>query len=320
MLMHAMMFKASHPPRDCSPPDLMPQIEPPARITTRAMQVHPVTFVAFRQSPWHHYGVLGLEQTQVAIRSPYLDNDVVKMVYRAPGSVAANEEGRLRLIREGNPALADLRTDRGIGGPNSVFTRGFLEFLFKAEYAYDYGMPQWAARLDHLFAPFHLERLWLGRHKSFIFACGIAMSLQTMSAISCSTRRSLARPYLVPETVRTIVNGHVKGDHNYTTEIHRLLTLELTHRLFLDVPVNVETTVGPREQLLKAFERFSEWLDRYGEVSTISRPSTRVPWDNALSLSITGSLFGNFRRIPDRFCEAFVPSARSCFGSPSDFP
>ena len=46
--------------------------------------------------------------------------------------------------------------------------------------------------------------------------------------------RSLARPYVVPEAVRTIVNGHLKGDRNYTIEINRLLTLELTHRLFLD--------------------------------------------------------------------------------------
>src|SRR5258708_26330537 len=46
--------------------------------------------------------------------------------------------------------------------------------------------------------------------------------------------RSLARPYLKPEAVRTIVNGHLKGNRNYTTEIHRLLSLELTHRLFVD--------------------------------------------------------------------------------------
>ena len=46
--------------------------------------------------------------------------------------------------------------------------------------------------------------------------------------------RSLARPYVVPETVRTIVNAHLKGGCNYTIEIHRLLALELTHRLFLD--------------------------------------------------------------------------------------
>ena len=41
----------------------------------------------------------------------------------------------------------------------------YQEFTFKAEYAYDYGMPQWLARLDHVFAPLRLEKLFLGRHK-----------------------------------------------------------------------------------------------------------------------------------------------------------
>jgi hypothetical protein len=31
-----------------------------------------------------------------------------------------------------------------------------------------------------------------------------------------------------------VVQGHLKGDRNYTTEIHKLLTLELVHRCFLD--------------------------------------------------------------------------------------
>jgi asparagine synthase (glutamine-hydrolysing) len=48
--------------------------------------------------------------------------------------------------------------------------------------------------------------------------------------------RSLARPYLNPDAVRTIVNGHLKGNRNYTTEIHRLLSLELVHRLFIAAP------------------------------------------------------------------------------------
>jgi asparagine synthase (glutamine-hydrolysing) len=178
--------------------------------------------------------VLGLEQTQVAVRSPYLDNDVVKTVYRAPGSVAANQEGRLRLIREGNPALAKLRTDRGIGGVNGVFTRGFLEFLFKAEYAYDMGMPQWVARLDHLFAPLHLEHLWLGRHKVFHFRVWYRDELANYVREVLLDPCSLARPYVVPKGVQAIVDGHLKGSRNYTTEIHRLITLELTHRLFLD--------------------------------------------------------------------------------------
>jgi asparagine synthase (glutamine-hydrolysing) len=234
MLLHAVMFKPEEPARGLFQPEVLPQIHAARETYDTSRQVDPVTFIAFRQSPWHHYGVLGLEQTQVAVRSPYLDNDVVKTVYRAPGSVTANEEGRLRLIREGNPALARLRTDRGIGGLNSVFTRGFLEFLFKAEYAYDMGMPQWVARLDHLFAPLHLERIWLGRHKAFHFRVWYRDELANYVREMLLDHRSLARPYVVPQAVQAIVNGHLKGNRNYTTEVHRLLTLELTHRLFLD--------------------------------------------------------------------------------------
>jgi asparagine synthase (glutamine-hydrolysing) len=234
MLLHAVMFKATPPVAYLFHSDVTPQLHAASETYNASQRVHPVTFIAFRQSPWHHFGVLGLEQTQVAIRSPYLDNDVVKTVYQAPGSVAANEQGRLRLIRDGSPALAGIRTDRGIGGLNRLVTRGFLEFSFKAEYAYDYGMPQWVARLDHLFKPLHLERLWLGRHKPFHFRVWYRDELAGYVRDILFDSRALARPYIVPETVRTVVNSHLKGDHNYTIELHRLLTLELTHRLFLD--------------------------------------------------------------------------------------
>lgn len=235
MLLHAVMFKAEEPAPGLFHTDLEPQVRRAKETYHRSQQVHPMTFVAFRQSPWHHFGVLGLEQTQVAVRSPYLDNDLVKTIYKAPGTIAANEEARLRLIREGNPALAKLRTDRGIGGLNSAFTRGLLEFLFKAEYAYDYGMPQWVAQVDHLFAPLHLERIWLGRHKVFHFRVWYRDDLANYVREILFDQRSLARSYVNAGTVRKIVQGHLKGNRNYTTEIHRLMTLELTHRLFIDL-------------------------------------------------------------------------------------
>jgi asparagine synthase (glutamine-hydrolysing) len=234
MLLNSVMFKAVAPAEGLFNSDLTPQIDAAKTTYSDARRGDPLTFIAFRQSPWHHYGVLGLEQSQVAVRSPYIDNDVVKTVYKSPGSTATNEEGRLRLIREGNPVLAGLRTDRGIGGLNSVITRGFLEFLFKAEYAYDSGMPQWVAQVDHMFGPLHLERIWLGRHKVFHFRVWYRDQLAGYVREILLDRRSLARPYVNTEAVRTIVEGHLKGNRNYTTEIHRLMTLELMHRLFLD--------------------------------------------------------------------------------------
>jgi len=234
ILLHAVMFKADEPAAGLFQPEVSQRIRAARETYDSALRGHPVTFVAFRQSPWHHYGVLGLEQTQVAIRSPYLDNDVVKTVYKAPGSIAVNGEARLRLIREGNPVLAKLRTDRGVGGLNNGITRAGLEFLFKAEYAYDYGMPQWVAQIDHMFGSLHLERIWLGRHKVFHFRVWYRDQLANYVREMLFDPRSLARPYVEPKAVRAVVDGHIKGNRNYTTEIHRLLTLELTHRLFVD--------------------------------------------------------------------------------------
>lgn len=235
ILLQAVMFKAVAPTAGLFEP-LRDEIGAGIRTYRVARQVHPISFVAFRQSPWHHYGILGLEQTQVGIRSPFLDNDVVKTAYRAPGpdTLRANEKVRARLIREGNPALANLRTDRGSGGLNSALTHLYLEFFFKAEYAYDMGMPRWMARIDHLFAPFHLERIWLGRHKPFHFRVWYRDHLNDYVRQMLLDDRALSRPYVNRAGVERIVKGHLRGDENHTDELHRLLALELAHRIFID--------------------------------------------------------------------------------------
>jgi len=232
----AVMFKAVMPKGDVFRPEIATQISRAAETYRDLLRGNRTSMVAFGQTAAYHFGVLMLEQTQLTLRSPYLDNQIVRTVFRAP-RVEEGEDVRLRLIREGSPALARLRTDRGLGGSNRIaaaLSRGYLEFTFKAEYAYDYGMPQWVARLDHAFAPFHLERLWMGRHKLFHFRWWYRTVLARYVQEMLLDRLSLQRPYLNPSAVQAIVKGHLRGDHNYTTEIHRLLSLELLHRLFVD--------------------------------------------------------------------------------------
>jgi asparagine synthase (glutamine-hydrolysing) len=205
---------------------------------------HALSFIAFRQTPWHHYGLLALEQTQLSLRSPYLDNDLVRTTFRAPNSGVAkadvfkDSKECSRLISDGSATLGRMRTDRGLAGasgtPFGAVSRGWLEFTFKAEYAYDYGMPQWLARIDHLFSLLHLERLFLGRHKFNHFRVWYRDALSEYVRGMLLDSRSLMRPYLDRKGVEAIVSGHLKGDRNYTTEIHQVLTLELIHRLFLD--------------------------------------------------------------------------------------
>jgi asparagine synthase (glutamine-hydrolysing) len=233
---HAVMFKPMPPADEMFHPDFLPNIHRARQTYVSIRNVHPVTFAAFRQSPWYHHGILALEQTQLTVRSPYLDNDFVRTVFRAP---ALNDtDVRLRLIGDGNEALRRIPSDRGVGGTfdpvTSAIVRGYLEFTFKAEYAYDYGMPQWVAHTDHMLAALHLERLFLGRHKFLHYRVWYRDALSAYVREILLDPRTLSRPYLERKSIEQIVSGHLDGDRNNTTTIHKMLTLELLQRLFFD--------------------------------------------------------------------------------------
>ena len=231
-------FKPVEPPQGLFSQEFISHVHKANETYAGLLEGNPVSFAVFRQAPWHHHGLLALEETQLALRSPYLDNELVRTVFRAPESALTSNEVSLRLITEGNTALRHIRTDMGVAGNRSplhaVASRRLLEFTFKAEYGYDYGMPQWVAGIDHVFSRFHLERLFLGRHKFYHFRVWYRDVLSTYVREVLLDSRSLSRPYLQRRTVEKIVEGHLKGDRNYTTAIHKLLTLEHLHRLFID--------------------------------------------------------------------------------------
>lgn len=235
---HTVMLSPKARARGLYRPEFVTHINTADDTCADVQREHPVTFAAFRQSPWYHHGILGLEQTQLTVRSPYLDNDFVRTVYRSPQSAGICDDIRPRLIHDGDPRLGRIRTDRGVGGEagplTTTFTRALLEFTVKAEYAYDYGMPQWLARIDHLLSPLHLERLFLGRHKMSHFRVWYRDALSHYVREMLLDARTLNRPYLERPAVESVVEAHLKGDRNYTSEIHQVLTLELLHRTFFD--------------------------------------------------------------------------------------
>jgi asparagine synthase (glutamine-hydrolysing) len=239
ILRHAVMFKPDEPPQELFERELLAHVHEAAITYTGFRQKqHPVTFAAFTQSPWYHHGILAMEQSQLTVRSPFLDNDFVRTVYRAPKDYASDGDVRLRLIKDGTPALGRVRSDRGVGGEGNGLTsalgRVYQEFTFKAEYAYDYGMPQSVARADHLLSALRLERLFLGRHKLLHFRVWYRDQLAGYVRQILLDPRTLSRPYLKKKSVERIVDGHLRQGLNYTMPIHKLITLELLHRLFVD--------------------------------------------------------------------------------------
>jgi asparagine synthase (glutamine-hydrolysing) len=231
-------FKPVEPVPGLFHPDLSADLAQAKQTYGGLLQVHPLSFAVFRQAPWHHYGLLSLEQSQLSLRSPYLDNDLVKTVFQAPQSTLTGNDISLRLIQDGDPELRRIRTDLGAGGslPSVLaeLQRKYLEFTFKSEYAYDYGMPQAVARVDHALAPFHLERLFLGRHKFYHFRVwyrdALAGYVREMLLDPCT----LSRPWWQKNRLQEVVHDHLSGKRNYTTAIHKILTLELVQRLFVD--------------------------------------------------------------------------------------
>ena len=231
-------FKPVQPPPGLFTPDFLSHVDSTEAAYNSLIHGHPLSFATFRQAPWHHYGLLALEQTQLTIRSPFLDNDLVRTLFRAPQLSLGNDDISLRLIADGNKSLLRIRTDRGLAGEhrglNAAASRKFLELTAKAEYAYDYGMPQSLARVDYLLAPLHPERLFLGRHKFYHFRIWYRDFVSDYVQEMLLDSQTLSRPYLQRRMVRAMVQEHVKGERNYTLAIHKLLTLELVHRLFID--------------------------------------------------------------------------------------
>lgn len=197
-----------------------------------------LSFIAFKQTPWHHYARLSVEQSQLTLRSPYLDNDLVALMYRAPQEALASKDSLLRLILDGNPALAKVSTDRGlVYRPAPIIgelRRAYQEAGVRAEYMYDYGMPQWLAAIDHLLAPLQLERLFLGRHKFYHFRVWYRDQLRRYVEEILLDPRTLQRGYFRSRQLEGMIRAHIGGCRNFTSEIHRALTLELTHRQLIE--------------------------------------------------------------------------------------
>jgi len=217
--------------------EFTPKLHAASELYASERREHPLSFIAFKQMPWHHYSRFMLEQSQITVRSPYLDNDLVAVAYQAPADLSVNQGVAERLIRDGNSALVAFPTDRGPLGRSGVFGKvreSYEEFTFKAEYAYDYGMPQWLAKADNLLRPLHLERLFLGRHKYYHFRTWYRNELSGYIRDLLLDKRTLQRPYLnAPEVVKA-VNAHVTGHGNYTLDLHNLVSSELIQRHLIE--------------------------------------------------------------------------------------
>ena len=204
----------------------------------RESQVRRLSLITTKQVPWHHHSRLSLEQSQVTMRSPYLDNDVVRLAYQAPAGQEFSKGPALRFVAEESRKLAAIPTDRGLlyrPTPGLTPLRHlYQEFTFRAEYAYDYGMPQWLARVDGALKALRPERMFLGRHKFYHFRTWYRDKLSSYLKDVLLDPRTSTRPHLERGRLQLVLSEHLAGTRNHTTALHQALSIELVHRQLIE--------------------------------------------------------------------------------------
>ena len=143
------MFKPiSHHPRECFVQNCCPMCSRPEQLT-RSCGEDIRQHLQHSVIPWYHHGILGARaKPAVGAVTRSLTTNLSAAVFKFSISYGPNgDDIRLRLINS-NPALASFAPTAELAASPGWLPRLptiFLNFTFKAEYAYDYGMPQWLA-------------------------------------------------------------------------------------------------------------------------------------------------------------------------------
>jgi hypothetical protein len=164
-----------------------------------------------------------------------MDNDLVKLVYKAPPQLLKGEELSMAIICRYKPEIMKIPTDRGLfcNDPRlkSLIRQLYRKSLIKAEYWSSDGMPNWLATISHLGLSGILEKSFLGRDKFQHFRLWTQKYFADYIAdVLIAGSREMGEFFNLRQ-VESMVHEHVAGKKNYIDEIDKIMTLILTCRI-----------------------------------------------------------------------------------------
>lgn len=210
----------------------------------RSEKAHPVTSAAFRNIPWNLFPSMAANRSQVVLRTPYLDNEIVALAYQMPAALRKSPAAALNLIRSNNPLLGRVQTDRRVEDKGAPFPRNvrrlFREVGFKIDYYYNEGMPHSGARFDPVVNAIDSRVRILGHHKFLHYRSWFQKELAPYVLRVVADARVQQSPFWERHFLNDIVKAHTQGYGNYVLAINSILTLEAVERLlfrdFADAP------------------------------------------------------------------------------------
>jgi len=192
---------------------------------------HPLSRMVAEIIPWYFSGTLAVEQSQLTIRTPYMDNDLINLMFRAPHTLRGAAELQARYINDYSPALSQIATDMGALGTNGPVITSVLHtihlLLTKVEYIYLYTIPHRLTRIDQWLRSWHPENLISGRHKYEWYRIWAATHLGSFIRETLLDSQADYTRYFDYRSLSKMVKRHTAGTHNYVNEINKALTIEL---------------------------------------------------------------------------------------------
>jgi asparagine synthase (glutamine-hydrolysing) len=192
---------------------------------------HPLTRVVTEEIPWHEFGRNYVEQSQLVLRTPYMDNVLVKLMYTAPNGIRSTTDLQEDYIRRNNPEISSVPTNMGrLVSRNAAITKlmdVWYRGLFKMEYVYLFATPHWLTRIDRALPQLKMEQVLAGRQKWEGYRIWIKTDFADFIRGTLFNTKAQFDRYFRRKTVERMVNRHIAGTHNYLNEINKVLTIEL---------------------------------------------------------------------------------------------
>lgn len=202
-----------------------------------ARQVHPVTSAAFREIPWNIQPSLVACRSQVVFRTPFLDNAIVALAYRAPVTLRRSQRAAVRFVERHNPGLAAIPTDRGYLGSRTplagLLRRTTAEVTFKLDYYNNEGMPQALTRFEPCIQSLNRVVPIFGQHKYLHYRRWFRRELADSLRASAAETASGGSGIWNASEVRRMAEEHISGARNRIHDIGAVLTLRAVERCLL---------------------------------------------------------------------------------------
>jgi len=217
-----------------------------ARSTFSAIndQRHSLSSMLFNEISWWWNGFLSSQSSQVTVRSPFLDYDFIKVLYKAPSrSLDFGAKFQLDLISKNNPKLMMVPTTGTHGGSSSpivsYITKQFLKSLLIADKIYirerlPYSMTHFVGKIDYLLSPLHADRLIMGFAEFRRYRIWFRNQLSNFIIETLLSSRTFNRPYWNRKYLERFVYDHINGRGTYLREIRKVLQIEMVHRFLIE--------------------------------------------------------------------------------------